>query len=145
MNTIDAATLILGVPEGALAARGGARGVTYLYQKVSATGEHLKFGITNNPVTRYTAEELAGGRLRIIASGLRQDMLRLSGSFMRRFRSNVRRLRSSTSRFRRLWGLFPRLTHEVPTHSSVAGVFDPGLRRHDCCRKCVDRGTARRQ
>lgn len=52
-------------------------GITYLYQKVSAAGEHLKFGITNNPLTRYTAEELAGGRLRIVAIGLRQNMLAL--------------------------------------------------------------------
>jgi RHS repeat-associated protein len=59
------------------AARGGIKGVTFLYQKVGAAGEHLKFGITNNPATRYTAEELAGGKLRILASGLREDMLAL--------------------------------------------------------------------
>lgn len=53
------------------------RGTTYLYQKVGPLGEHLKFGITNNPATRYTAEELAGGRLRILARGLRADMLGL--------------------------------------------------------------------
>src|SRR5580704_884887 len=50
---------------------------TYLYQKVGAAGEHLKFGITNNPVTRYTAAELNGGRLRIIAQGARSLMLSL--------------------------------------------------------------------
>jgi hypothetical protein len=53
------------------------REVTHLYQKVGAAGEHLKFGITSNPATRYTLEELAGGRLRILASGLRKDMLAL--------------------------------------------------------------------
>lgn len=59
------------------AKRVATRGTTYLYQKVGPLGEHLKFGITNNPATRYTAEQLAGGRLRIIASGLRADMLAL--------------------------------------------------------------------
>ena len=52
-------------------------GLTYLYQKVSAEGEHLKFGITNNPATRYTQKELAGGRLRILARGARSAMLGL--------------------------------------------------------------------
>lgn len=50
---------------------------TYLYQKVGPAGEHLKFGITANPATRYTAAELNGGRLRIIAQGERSEMLRL--------------------------------------------------------------------
>lgn len=53
------------------------KNVTYLYQKVSAEGKHLKFGITNNPATRYTKKELAGGRLRIIAQGERSKMLHL--------------------------------------------------------------------
>jgi RHS repeat-associated protein len=53
------------------------RGPTYLYQKVGPEGEHLKFGITNNPATRYTPEELGGGRLKIIGSGSRQEMLEL--------------------------------------------------------------------
>jgi RHS repeat-associated protein len=58
--------------------RGGiARGTTYLYQKVGAAGEHLKFGITGNPATRYTGAELNGGQLRIIAQGERSEMLRL--------------------------------------------------------------------
>jgi RHS repeat-associated protein len=52
-------------------------GVTYLYQKVGAQGEHLKFGITVDPATRYTAAELNGGRLRIIAQGENEEMLRL--------------------------------------------------------------------
>jgi len=60
-----------------VAARAGAKDVTYLYQKVGALGEHLKFGITKSPATRYTQEELAGGRLRIIGQGERQEMLRL--------------------------------------------------------------------
>jgi hypothetical protein len=51
--------------------------VTYLYQKVGAQCEHLKFGITENPATRYTAAELNGGRLRIIGQGERSEMLRL--------------------------------------------------------------------
>ena len=53
---------------------------TYLYQKVSATGEHLKFGVTKNPITRYTQSELAGGQLNIIAQGTQDDMLQLERS-----------------------------------------------------------------
>ena len=48
-----------------------------LYQKVGPNGEHLKFGITKNPGSRYTTNELNGGRLKIIAQGSRQEMLRL--------------------------------------------------------------------
>ena len=58
-------------------AKEGAKELTYLYQKVGASGEHLKFGITKNPATRYTKEELAGGDLRILASGSKKDMLSL--------------------------------------------------------------------
>ncbi len=54
-----------------------AKETTYLYQKVGAAGEHLKFGITGNPATRYTAAELNGGQLRIIGQGERSEMLRL--------------------------------------------------------------------
>jgi hypothetical protein len=92
-----AVTIILKVPEGALiaalpvlaeeflateataAAVAGreAKDVTYLYQKVGAAGEHLKFGITNDPIGRYTKAELAGGRLRLLARGARDDMLQL--------------------------------------------------------------------
>lgn len=50
---------------------------TYLYQKVGPNGQHLKYGITNNPATRYTQAELGGGRLKILANGNRQEMLRL--------------------------------------------------------------------
>jgi RHS repeat-associated protein len=50
---------------------------TYLYQKVTALGRHLKFGITRTPATRYTSEELAGGRLRILAEGSKKEMLQL--------------------------------------------------------------------
>ncbi len=60
-----------------LAAEGGVKDLTYLYHKVGAEGEHLKFGITKNPATRYTEEELAGGRLKIIGQGSREDMLQL--------------------------------------------------------------------
>jgi len=58
-------------------AKEGAKDLTYLYQKVGAQGEHLKFGISKNPTTRYTQGELAGGRLRVIAQGSRKDMLEL--------------------------------------------------------------------
>jgi hypothetical protein len=54
-----------------------AEDTTYLYQKLAAGGEHLKFGITDNPATRYTAAELNGGSLNIIAQGQRSDMLSL--------------------------------------------------------------------
>lgn len=63
-----------------LAAKTGATAaedVTYLYQKVGAQGEHLKFGITKNPATRYTQEELGGGQLRVLTEGTRKDMLQL--------------------------------------------------------------------
>jgi len=48
---------------------------TFLYQKVSKSGRHLKFGITKNPAIRYTQKELAGGKLRIITKGSRSNML----------------------------------------------------------------------
>ncbi|MBX9703203.1 MAG: hypothetical protein K2X39_03530 [Silvanigrellaceae bacterium] len=48
-----------------------------LYQKIGPNGEHLKFGISKNPGTRYTATELNGGKLKIIAQGSRKEMLRL--------------------------------------------------------------------
>ena len=59
------------------AARLASERITYLYQKVSATGEHLKYGITMDLRGRYSAAELAGGRLRVLASGSRADMLAL--------------------------------------------------------------------
>jgi hypothetical protein len=66
---------------GGIGALGGALSdterLTYLYQKVGSTGEHLKFGVTVNPLTRYSQEQLAGGQLRILTSGTRQDMLQL--------------------------------------------------------------------
>jgi hypothetical protein len=49
----------------------------YLYQKIGKDGEHLKYGITNNPATRYTAQQLNGGRLKILTSGSREEMLKL--------------------------------------------------------------------
>lgn len=48
-----------------------------LYQKVGPDGEHLKFGVTKNPASRYNRSELNGGRLKIVAQGSRQEMLRL--------------------------------------------------------------------
>jgi hypothetical protein len=50
---------------------------TYLYEKVGPNGEHLKYGITNNPKGRYSPSELKGGRLKILAKGSRSDMLDL--------------------------------------------------------------------
>ena len=53
------------------------RDTTYLYQKVNRYGNHLKFGISKNPSTRYTEDQLGGGKLRIIGRGNRPDMLQL--------------------------------------------------------------------
>ena len=50
---------------------------TFLYQKLGPNGEHLKYGITKNPATRYTSEQLGGGELKILASGGRSEMLSL--------------------------------------------------------------------
>ena len=50
---------------------------TYLYQKLAADGTHLKYGVTVNLATRYTKAELAGGRLKVLASGANKDILRL--------------------------------------------------------------------
>lgn len=55
-------------------------GDTVLYQKLSSTGEHLKYGIAKNPATRYTSSELNGGRLNILARGSKPDMLTLERS-----------------------------------------------------------------
>lgn len=54
-----------------------AKEFAYLYQKVGANGEHLKFGVTNNLQRRYTMEELGGGTLRPVAYGQRSEMLEL--------------------------------------------------------------------
>ena len=59
------------------AAKEGEKALTTLYQKLGPNGEHLKYGITNNPATRYTEEELAGGSLKKLAEGSRKDMLKL--------------------------------------------------------------------
>jgi hypothetical protein len=40
----------------------------------------LKYGITDHPETRYTAKELNGGRLKILAQGERGEMLKLERS-----------------------------------------------------------------
>ena len=53
---------------------------TFLYQKLGSEGEHLKYGITKNPATRYTAAEMNGGELNILASGAKTDMLALERS-----------------------------------------------------------------
>jgi RHS repeat-associated protein len=62
-----------------LAGRGAAasKPEAYLYQKIASNGSHFKFGISANPVTRYTSSQLAGGRLKILAQGTRSEMLRL--------------------------------------------------------------------
>jgi RHS repeat-associated protein len=62
---------------GRAAEAGSGEADTFLYQKLSAEGQHLKFGITANPTTRYTTAELNGGQLNILASGPRRDMLAL--------------------------------------------------------------------
>ncbi|MGX9773067.1 hypothetical protein ACWYXN_06065 [Janthinobacterium aestuarii] len=49
----------------------------YLYQKVDAGGKHIKYGTTINPTTRYSAKQLNGGRLKILAQGTSEDMLKL--------------------------------------------------------------------
>jgi RHS repeat-associated protein len=59
------------------AAKGIVSSPTSLYQKVGPNGEHLKFGVANNPATRYTSEALGGGRLKILATGQRDEMLKL--------------------------------------------------------------------
>lgn len=68
------------VTEGRSAEAGAAKTearLTYLYQKLDAAEEHLKYGTTYPPATRYTATEMNGGRLKLLASGNRQDMLKL--------------------------------------------------------------------
>ncbi len=71
-------------PAGKEAANGikalAGAGDTFLYQKLSSAGEHLKYGIAKNPATRYTSSELAGGELNILAKGSRQEMLSLERS-----------------------------------------------------------------
>ncbi|MCB9772147.1 MAG: fibronectin type III domain-containing protein [Candidatus Omnitrophica bacterium] len=49
----------------------------YLYQKLDKAGKHLKYGISKNPASRYTAKELDGGKLKILTSGNKKDMLSL--------------------------------------------------------------------
>jgi len=55
-------------------------GDTVLYQKLGSAGEHLKYGITKNPATRYTSKELDGGSLNILTRGPKKDMLALERS-----------------------------------------------------------------
>ncbi len=55
----------------------GSSGLTWLYQKLGAAGEHLKYGITINLATRYSLGELAGGTLSGLTYGSRPDMLAL--------------------------------------------------------------------
>lgn len=55
-----------------------AKKLTVLYQKLDKDGKHLKYGIAKAPEkTRYTKKELDGGRLKILATGEKKDMLKL--------------------------------------------------------------------
>jgi hypothetical protein len=63
--------------QSSLAARAAPTDLTYLYQKVGPAGEHLKFGITKNPATRYTSDQLGGGQLKVVAEGPKKEMLQL--------------------------------------------------------------------
>jgi hypothetical protein len=67
----------MGLLLGQMQMQGLQQRTTYLYEKVGPNGEHLKYGITNDPKGRYTASELKGGRLKIVAQGSRDDMLKL--------------------------------------------------------------------
>ncbi len=55
--------------------------LTYFYQLLSKTGEHQKFGITTDPLRRYTQAELAGGELNILSKGPRSEMRALEQEF----------------------------------------------------------------
>ncbi|HLB49908.1 MAG TPA: hypothetical protein VJL59_23055, partial [Anaerolineales bacterium] len=49
---------------------------TYLYQLVDkTTGQHLKFGISSTPRTRYSQVFMSDKTMRIISSGSRAEML----------------------------------------------------------------------
>jgi hypothetical protein len=51
---------------------------TALYQKVDKDGNHLKYGIAKIPEkNRYTAKQMNGGKLKILARGEKKDMLKL--------------------------------------------------------------------
>ena len=73
----EAATAGLGFAIIKIGEKCAAKNPTYLYQKLGANGEHLKFGISDDPAGRYTPAELNGGRLNILAQGTREDMLQL--------------------------------------------------------------------
>lgn len=50
------------------------QGTTYLYQKLGPNGEHLKYGITNDPEGRYTKSKLNGGMRRQARKSLRSPV-----------------------------------------------------------------------
>ena len=51
---------------------------TVLYQKVDKDGNHLKYGIAKIPEkNRYTAKQMNGGKLKILATGEKKEMLKL--------------------------------------------------------------------
>jgi RHS repeat-associated protein len=77
LATVVTAEILSRTPGVGSAPATAERGVTYLYQKLGPNSEHLKFGITNDPATRYTQEELGGGCLKIIGQGSRSEMLKL--------------------------------------------------------------------
>lgn len=75
---VEAAKAIATEGRSAEAGAASAEGrLTYLYQKLDSNGGHLKFGITYNPARRYKAAQMAGGKLNILSSGSRPDMLKL--------------------------------------------------------------------
>jgi RHS repeat-associated protein len=84
---------------------------TYLYQKVgpkvNGVRLHLKFGITYDPATRYTAAELGGGKLRIIAQGRRSEMLRLERELHSTLPLGLEELQEQYFRIQKRKGLEP--------------------------------------
>lgn len=48
-----------------------------LYDKISAIGQHLKYGVTVDRFARYSRVKLEGGSLVVLARGTREEMLRL--------------------------------------------------------------------
>ncbi len=47
-----------------------------LYQKVDKNDNYLKTGVTGNTRTRYTKQEMAGGKLKTLETGPRKEMLK---------------------------------------------------------------------
>jgi len=68
---------------GAGAQKGGAHGNTIgnqhaeLYALVDASGKFLKWGVSQDASTRYSKSELNGGRVIVVGSGTRDEMIAL--------------------------------------------------------------------